>query len=257
MECPVVRNTQSRYTEQVTLACEPLPQFPIGWVWWVNNLLEHRLSLFPPSLWAGRPWQPCKESQPVHPKGNQPWIFIRRTDAEAEAPILWPPAAKSWLIRKDPDAGKGWGQEEKRQQRMRWLDGITDSVDWVWASSRRWWRRGKPGVLQSMGSQRLRHDWVSEQPLWRLVSSFPAHLFTFLCFEFSNRMSPVKPYSCSYVLNSPIQWTRVKILGIPLSLFLPRLSGFVSLMAISYYISKLSLKASYSWKWSIFKFLLT
>ena len=54
----------------------------------------------------------CKEIQPAHPKGDQPWIFIGRTDAEAEALILWPPV-KSWLIRKDPDAGKDWGQEEK------------------------------------------------------------------------------------------------------------------------------------------------
>ena len=55
----------------------------------------------------------CKEIKPVHPKGNQPWIFIWRTDTEAEAPILWPPDAKSLLIGKDPDAGKDWGQEEK------------------------------------------------------------------------------------------------------------------------------------------------
>ena len=55
----------------------------------------------------------CKEIQPVHPKGNQSWVFIRRTDAEAETPILWPPHAKSWLIGKDPDAGRDWGLEEK------------------------------------------------------------------------------------------------------------------------------------------------
>ena len=55
----------------------------------------------------------CKEIQPVHPKGDQSWVFIRRTDAEAEALILWPPDVKSWLIWKDPDAGKDWGQEEK------------------------------------------------------------------------------------------------------------------------------------------------
>ena len=54
-----------------------------------------------------------KEIKPVNPKGNQPWIFIRRTNPEAEAPILWPPDAKGWFIRKDPDAGKDWGQEEK------------------------------------------------------------------------------------------------------------------------------------------------
>ena len=55
----------------------------------------------------------CKEIQPGNPKGNQSWMFIGRTDAEAETPILWPPDAKSWLIWKDPDAGKDWGQEEK------------------------------------------------------------------------------------------------------------------------------------------------
>ena len=55
----------------------------------------------------------CKEIQPVHPKGNQSWIFIGRTDTEAETPILWPPDVKSWLIWKDPDAGKDWRREEK------------------------------------------------------------------------------------------------------------------------------------------------
>ena len=56
----------------------------------------------------------CKKIQPVHPKGDQSWVFTGRTDAEAETPILWPPDAKSWLIGKDPDAGRDWGQEEKR-----------------------------------------------------------------------------------------------------------------------------------------------
>ena len=55
----------------------------------------------------------CKEIQPVHPKGDQSWIFLGRTDAEAETPILWPRHAKSWFIGKDPDAGRDWGQEEK------------------------------------------------------------------------------------------------------------------------------------------------
>ena len=71
----------------------------------------------------------CKEIQPVHPKGDQSWVFIGRTDVEAEIPILWPPGAKSWLIWKDPDAGKDWRKVERGQQRMRWLDGITDSMD--------------------------------------------------------------------------------------------------------------------------------
>ena len=70
-----------------------------------------------------------KVVQPVHPKGNQSWIFTGRTDAEAEALILWLPNAKSWLIRKDPHAGKDRGQEERGWQRMRWLDGITDWME--------------------------------------------------------------------------------------------------------------------------------
>ena len=68
-----------------------------------------------------------KEIQPVNPKENQSWIFIGRTDAEA--PPHWPPDAKSWLIGKDPDAGKDWSQEEKGGQSVRWLDGIIDSMD--------------------------------------------------------------------------------------------------------------------------------
>ena len=71
----------------------------------------------------------CKEIKPVNPKGNQPWIFIGRTDAEAEAPILWPPYAKNWPIGKDPNAGKDWRQEEKGMTEYEtvgwhhWLDG--------------------------------------------------------------------------------------------------------------------------------------
>ena len=75
----------------------------------------------------------CKEIQPIHPKADQSWIFIGRTDVEAETPILWPPDVKSWLIWKDPYAGKDWGQKDKGMtemaERMRCLDGITDSVD--------------------------------------------------------------------------------------------------------------------------------
>ena len=67
----------------------------------------------------------CKQIQPVHPKGDQSWVFIGKTDVEAETPILWPPDVKSWLIGKAPDAGKDWGQEEKGTTE----DEITDSVD--------------------------------------------------------------------------------------------------------------------------------
>ena len=70
-----------------------------------------------------------KEIQPVNPKGNQSWIFFGRTDTEAEAPIHWPPDVKSCLTGKDPKAGKDWKQKEQGVQGMRWLDGITDSMD--------------------------------------------------------------------------------------------------------------------------------
>ena len=71
----------------------------------------------------------CKEIQPVHSKGDQSWVFFGRNDAKAETPVLWPPHAKSWLIEKDSDAGKDWGRGKRGRQRMRWLDGITNSMD--------------------------------------------------------------------------------------------------------------------------------
>ena len=100
-----------------------------------------------------------KEIKSVNPKGKQSWIFIRRTDAESEAPIFWPPEAKSWLIGKDPGAGKDWRQG---RQIMRWMVLLTQWT-WVWASSGRWWRTGMPGVLQSMGSQSRTQlsDWTT------------------------------------------------------------------------------------------------
>ena len=100
----------------------------------------------------------CKEIQPVHPKGNQPWIFTERTDAEA--PILWPPHAKNCLIRKDPDAGKDGRQEEKGDNRGwdGWMASLTQRTC-IWANSRRWWRSGKPGMLKSMAFRRVGHDW--------------------------------------------------------------------------------------------------
>ena len=71
----------------------------------------------------------CKEIQPVNRKGNQSWIFIGRTDVEAATPILWPPDGKSWLIWKDPDTQKDWGQEEKGTTEDEMVGGITDSMD--------------------------------------------------------------------------------------------------------------------------------
>ena len=71
----------------------------------------------------------CKEIQPVHPIGDQSWDFFGRTDAKAETPVFWSPDAKSWLIGKDPVLGGIGGRRRRGRQKMRWLDGITDSVD--------------------------------------------------------------------------------------------------------------------------------
>ena len=112
--------------------------------------------------------------QPVHPKGDQSWVFIRRTDAEAETPILWPPHAKSWLIGKDPDAGKDWGQEKKgtTEDEMagwhHWLDG--HEFGWTLGVGD---GQGGLAVLRFMGSQRVGHDWVAELNWTELMQVLP------------------------------------------------------------------------------------
>ena len=104
----------------------------------------------------------CKEIQPVHSKGDQPWDFFGRNNAKAETPTLWPPHAKSWLIGKDSDTERDWGQEEKgtTEDEMagwhHWLHGRES--EWT----RSWWWTGRPGVLRFMGSQRVGHDWATE-----------------------------------------------------------------------------------------------
>ena len=103
----------------------------------------------------------CQEIQPVHRKGNPSWIFIGKTDAEAETPILRPPDAKNWFIWKDPDAGKDWRWEGDNRGWDGWMASPTWWT-WVWVSSGSWWWIEKPGVLQSMGSQRVGHDWATE-----------------------------------------------------------------------------------------------
>ena len=101
----------------------------------------------------------CKEIKPVHPKGNQSWIFIGRIDAEAETPILWPPDVKNLLTEKILILGKIEGR--RRREWDGWMASLTQWTR-VWASSRSWWWTEKAGMLQFMGSQRVELDWTTE-----------------------------------------------------------------------------------------------
>ena len=111
---------------------------PKNWSFWTVVLIESPLD--------------CKEIQPVHPKGDQSWVLFGRTDVEAETPILWPPDMKSWLVWKEPDAGKDWRQEEKGMTEGDWIASPTQ-WRWVWVNSGSWWwvwpmNQGKLDVIK-------------------------------------------------------------------------------------------------------------
>ena len=106
-----------------------------------------------------------KEIKSFNLKGNQPWTLIGRTDAEVETSIFCSSEENSWLIRKVLEAGKDWGQKEMRVL----VDEMVDDITYAMDMNLRWWGTERPGVLQSMGSQRVGHDRVTEQQQQRLV----------------------------------------------------------------------------------------
>ena len=119
----------------------------------------------------------CKEIQPVHPKGNQSWLFTGKTDAEVEIPILWSPDAKNWTFHwKRPWCWERFKAGGERVDRGwdGWMASPTQWT-WVWVNSGNWWGTGRPGVLQFMGLQRVGHDWATElnwteiMYVWKLI----------------------------------------------------------------------------------------
>ena len=102
----------------------------------------------------------CKEMQPVHPKGDQSWRFIGRTDVEAETPVLWPSDAKSWLIWKDPDTGKDWGQEEKGTTEDEMVGWHHHPWTWVWVD-REAWHAAVHGVTEWATTEQL--NWTESE----------------------------------------------------------------------------------------------
>ena len=124
----------------------------------------------------------CRDIQPVHPKGDQSWVFIWRTDVEAVTPILWPPDVKSWLIWRTLMLGKIEGWRRRGQQRMRWLDGITTQWTWVWVNSGSWCWTGRLVCCSPWGRKESDMiEWLNWTEQWVLIYGSKTSSFKIYC----------------------------------------------------------------------------
>ena len=180
--------------------------------------------------WAQKNWRfwtvvlektlqsPLEGDPQIYPKGNQSWIFIGRTDVEALTLVFWSPVAKSWLIWKDPDAGKDWRREEKRTTEYEMVGWHHDAIYMCLSKLGSWWWTGRPGVLQSMGPQIVGHDWATKLTDWLnliynsmllnlkvcknnpIILAFPWHDYMLERCETLTRTTSKVPSGCTRIL---------------------------------------------------------
>ena len=178
--------------------------------WTIKKAERRRIDAFE-LWWWRRLLSPldCKEIQPVHPKGDQSWVFIGRTDAEAKTPILWPSDAKSWLIWKHPDAGKDWGQEKRTTE-----DEMVGWHHWLNGHGFGW----TPGVGDGQGGLECCGSWghkesdMTERLNWTELSWAPRSWLGHHPWDFSEHLSwrlpscPLSPYLIHFLLRPFMVW---------------------------------------------------